>query len=105
MCSPGILVKRLARHDLTGFNRHLATGSGSPSKSDEPRPPPVEVPPPQFEPVCEVCDHYAGPVHPVCELIEVRLEAKAGRRGCCHGRVIAETHRVQREGGCPDGRF
>ncbi len=66
---------------------------------------PRQASPPQYESVCEACDHYVGPGTPVCELIEARLEAEAGNRSCCQGKVIAATARVQRDGGCPDGRF
>ena len=57
--------------------------------------------------VCQVCDHYVGPVTQICELIEGQLEADAaGRRGgCCDGWVVAATVRVQQEGGCPADKF
>jgi len=68
----------------------------------------VPVGPPQYEPICRTCDEYSNPYldHPrTCDLIQARLEAEAGGRSCCPGRVVAETARIQRDGGCPDGRF
>ena len=63
---------------------------------------------PENQSICETCDEYSNPYldHPrTCDLIQARLEAEAGGRSCCPGRVVAETARVQRDGGCPAGRF
>lgn len=94
----------MMRHDLPGWGRNLNLGRGDGGNyRGDASPPVLEPTPPRFQAICETCDNYVGPVHPICELIEAKLEA--GAAGCCHGRVIAETRRVQREGGCPEGRF
>lgn len=85
----------------------LSGPGGSGSASVVTAGPNLRAPTPgQYEPICDDCDEYGGSgMYAACDLLEQRLEAQAGGRGCCRGRLVAETARVQRQGGCPDGRF
>ena len=68
--------------------------------------PPSPADRPQYEPICQACGHYVGPVMPVCDIVEARMEAESGRRGCCHAQVVAATAQAQqRAGGCPRKKF
>lgn len=92
-------------HNPPGWGTHLGWARDRGDGSSRAAPPVLSPDPPRHAATCETCHDYVGPGTPVCGLIELRLEAKAGRPGCCHGSVVAETLRIQQVGGCPARRF